>query len=292
MIGNVWAIAEGALPDAQARYAAMLQAMVAGSVTAGVVEDGRKLGLAVQNVSGTAVIPVIGPMLRRVGMWEQLFGFVGHEQVGSALASANADQKVQRIVLAMDTPGGEVSGVEELAQAVASASKPVHVQVQGMLASAGYYVAARAQSITAGPGDLIGSIGTRMVVWDTSEMFISAGIKVHAIDTGEYKSAGEPGLPVTDEQLAEFQRITDFYMDQFVSSIVTGRRMDRASVLEAADGRLFTPKQANGMGLIDSVGTMADTIDALRSRRSVATARRQMGLATRRVAMPMRSNKN
>lgn len=285
MIGSVWAIAESALPDAQARYAAMLQAMVAG----GVVEDGRKLGLAVQNVSGTAVIPVVGPMLRRVGMWESLFGFIGHEQVGAALASANSDEQVQRIVLAMDTPGGDVSGVEELAQAVATSAKPVHVQVQGMLASAGYYVAARASSITAGPGDLVGSIGTRMVVWDTSEMFASAGIKVHAIDTGEYKSAGEPGLPVTDEQLAEFQRITDFYMDQFVASIVSGRKLDKASVLEAADGRLFTPKQAKGMGLIDSVGTMADTMGALRSRRSVATARRQMALAERRVAMPMRN---
>ena len=288
MMHGVWAIAESALPMVQAKYAAMVQAMVTG----GVVEDSRRIGLNIQNVNGTAVIPVMGPMLRRVGFWESMFGFVGHEQVQAAIASANADEQVQRILLAMDTPGGDVSGVEELAQAVANSAKPVQVQVVGMLASAGYYVAARAQKITAGPGDLVGSIGTRMVVWDTSEMFAQDGIKVHAIDTGAYKSAGEPGTPVTDEHLAEFQRITDFYMDQFRASIVTGRKMDKAAVNEAADGRLFTPREAKIMGLIDAIGTMADTLNALRPRRDAATARRQMALAERRVAMPVRNQSN
>ena len=288
MMHGVWAIAESALPMVQAKYAAMVQAMVTG----GVVEDSRRIGLNIQNENGTAVIPVMGPMLRRVGFLESMFGFVGHEQVQQAIASANADEQVQRILLAMDTPGGDVSGVEELAQAVANSAKPVQVQVVGMLASAGYYVAARAQKITAGPGDLVGSIGTRMVVWDTSEMFAQAGIKVHAIDTGAYKSAGERGTPVTDEHLAEFQRITDFYMDQFRASIIAGRKMDKAAVNEAADGRLFTPREAKIMGLIDAIGTMADTLNALRPRRDAATARRQMALAERRVAMPVRNQSN
>lgn len=286
MMHGVWAIAESALPMVQAKYAAMVQAMVTG----GVVEDSRRIGLNIQNVNGTAVIPVMGPMLRRVGFLESMFGFVGHEQLQQAIASANADEQVQRILLAMDTPGGDVSGVEELAQSVANSAKPVQVQVVGMLASAGYYVAARAQKITAGPGDLVGSIGTRMVVWDKSEMFAQAGIKVHAIDTGAYKSAGEPGTPVTDEHLAEFQRITDFYMDQFRASIIAGRKMDKAAVNEAADGRLFTPREAKSMGLIDAIGTMADTLNALRPRRDAATARRQMALAERRVAMPVRNH--
>jgi protease-4 len=158
-------------------------------------------------------------------------------------------------------------------------SKPVTVQVEGMAASAAYYVASQAQRIVAGPGDLIGSIGVRMVVIDSSEYYASMGVKVIPIDTGPLKSAGLEGTPVTDEHIAEFEKITGFYFGQFKAAVGRGRGMDSDAVDAVATGAMFPVNEARRLRLIDSIGTLADTLSAMRPKgRSVETARRQLRL--------------
>ena len=127
-----------------------------------------------------------------------------------------------------------------------------------MLASAGYYIAAGATNIYANRMDLIGSIGTRIMLYDYSEYFNELGIKAIPIDTGEHKSAGAEGTEITEAQQAEFQRIVDGYFDDFISVINRGRTIPDLDSL--ADGRVFFAADAVKNGLIDGIKSLDETL--------------------------------
>lgn len=235
-------------------------------VYAGTVEDAQRLGLPVSRRGSTAIVSTVGPMVKVAG-WMARYGVAGSRETQMALTAALEDEDIEQIIWVMDTPGGSVDGLEELSATVraVNAQKPITVQVDGLLASAGYYVAAHAANIFAAPGDLIGSIGTRMALYDYSEYFKEAGIKVIPIDTGEHKSAGLMGTEITDAQIAEFQRITDGYFQMFLESVMSGRSMDEKTLKQYADGRVFFASESVGMGLIDGVQTLAQTIAQIAS---------------------------
>jgi membrane-bound ClpP family serine protease len=78
---------------------------------------------------------------------------------------------VSAIVLNLDTPGGAVNGVDELARAIFAARerKRIIAYVGGMGASAGYWLASAASEIVVSDAAILGSIGVRMVAQDTTE---------------------------------------------------------------------------------------------------------------------------
>jgi len=133
-----------------------------------------------------------------------------------------------------------------------------------MMASEALYISVQGNKVVAGRTDIIGSIGTKLVLLDLSKMFEQDGVRVISVDTGFMKSAGEPGLPITDEQVAEFQRIVDFYFADFVKEVQRGRGMSRANVLRIADGRFWPAVEARGIGLVDRIETVDQTISRLR----------------------------
>lgn len=268
--GSFWSLYEPAIPTVFGALRAYRDA-----ITAGPADDAQRQGLPVQVVNGAAIVPMVGPMLRRVHpLLAALFGLTSTDAVRAAIQAADSDDDVQAIILRVDSPGGSVSGTHELAQAVAATTKPVTVVGEGMIASAAMWVASQADRIIVGPSDLVGSIGVRMLMYDESKAFEEAGIEPVAIDTGEFKSAGAPGLPITDAQRADFQRIVDFYFGQFTGALAQGRKMDRESVAAVADGRMFTPTEAKKSGLIDGVGDLAGVLNSMRGRKRSTDAAR------------------
>ena len=270
----IWAILPSAIPGALDGVRRLLAAADAGQagVFAGPADDAERAGLPIRVVGTVAVIPMMGPMFRRVGYYGRLMGLCGTDMVRAAVAMAEADPDIETILLHLDSPGGSVSGLAELGDTLQRAQTSVVAQVSGMAASAAYYVAAHADRIVVGPGDLVGSIGTRTMLYDYSQMFEQDGIRAIAVDTGEFKSAGAPGLPITDAQVADFQRVVDFYYDDFVARAASGRGMSEEDVRSAGDGRMFTPPEALSMGLIDAVATLEDTMAGLKPRRERSTA--------------------
>ena len=49
--------------------------------------------------------------------------------------------------------------------------------------------------------------------------------------------------------------------EQFVEAVATGRNMSKEQVLEMADGRIFTGRQALELGLVDELGNLYDAVD-------------------------------
>ena len=217
-----------------------------------------------QRRANVAIIPITGPMSKTPSFFQFLFGGGLGPTVEAKLAvkAATMDNDIDKILLLIDSPGGSVEGLAELVDAVTAAAeqKEVIVQVEGMMASAALHVGSQATQIFANRMDMIGSIGARMMVFDTSEMFERDGIKVHAIDTGEHKSAGAPGTVVTPAHLTQFQGIVDAFFKDFTEGVSKGRNMTMANVLQLADGRMFMADEALANGLIDGIQTKEETL--------------------------------
>lgn len=252
-----------------------LGAMYERAYKSGPVDDAARANLPIQKYNNSAIIQVRGPIVKEAG-WLAFYGFAGSKETQAALQAALADDEVETITMVMDTPGGSVDGLAELGDLVYSANKikPITVHVDGMLASAGYYIAAGASKIYANRMDLIGSIGTRIMLYDYSKYFEDIGIKAIPIDTGEHKSAGAEGTEITEAQQAEFQKIVDGYFEDFLNVINRGRNIPDLN--ELADGRIFLASEAVNNGLIDGIKSVEQTLSESIPRVSTRQARARL----------------
>lgn len=209
--------------------------------------------------NAVAVIPIRGILTKRSNLWSRIFGDSTYESIRNDIGAALDDKAVKQIMLDVDSPGGDADGVDEAAETIYQARqiKRVTARVDGMAASAAYWMASQADKIEMSAMDMVGSIGVRMLVYDWSKMFEEAGIKAIPIDTGEYKSAGAMGTPLTENQQQHFQDLVDGMFAQFKSAVARGRGMSKSAVNEVADGRMFLGSDAKAAGLVDSIRKMA-----------------------------------
>lgn len=140
----------------------------------------------------------------------------------------------------------------------------MYSHIEDIGASAAYWGASAASEITANAAAIVGSIGTYAVVTDLSAAAENDGVKVHVVRAGEYKGAGVPGTEVTDEQLAEVQRLINSRNDFFLRAVSSGRSLPIAQVRELADGRVHPAKDALNLRLIDRIASFDDAFTAAR----------------------------
>ena len=211
---------------------------------------------------GIAVIDIMGVLMKRqTSLAAGTSTIMARRQIRNAVENPN----VKGIFLHLDSPGGQAAGTQELADAVKNATqwKPVTAFIDDLGASAAYWVASQATSVYANATGLVGAIGTFTTIEDTSEMADKLGVKVHVIKAGEFKGAGSPGTPVTEEQLGELQRIVTTLNGFFVQGIANGRGMSLEQAERVADGRVHVGREAKKLGLIDGVKTYQAAIASL-----------------------------
>jgi signal peptide peptidase SppA len=228
------------------------------------------------NGKSVAVIPVMGVMMKG----RSSLGGTSTVEIRRAVRTAGNDPSVSAILLNIDSPGGTVAGVEELAGDVkrAAAKKPVWAQVEDMTASAAYWVASQASRIYANAGTaLVGSIGTYLTVYDVSGAAAQQGVKALHFATGPLKGAGAAGTPVTPEQVAYFQGIVDGTQAEFDRAVKAGRGLDDAQLAAVRTGGVWKAGQAQKLGLIDGVQPAAKTIEQLSRAAGPAEDRRRAG---------------
>ncbi len=215
---------------------------------------------------GVAILSLNGPLTKYRSSLAQYFGGTSMLDMRRALRAAAADDGVKAILLHVDSPGGTVAGTHDLADDVAAAAerKPLFAYIEDLGASAALCVAAQAAKVYANRNALVGSIGTVMVVHDLSKQADEIGVKVHVVSTGFMKGAGTPGAEVTDEQLADLQRMVDEMFQQFRDDLVRGRGLSKKQVDQLATGQLWVGQGAAELGLIDGVESLDETIEQLR----------------------------
>jgi protease-4 len=175
------------------------------------------------------------------------------------------DDGVKAIILRIDSPGGGVGPSQEIHREIIKArkKKKIVASMGSVAASGGYYIACASDLIVANPGTLTGSIGVIMQFSNFDELLKKIGIKGFVLKSGEHKDIGSPFREMTPEERRIMQQVLDGVHQQFIQAVAEGRKLDRAKVVEVADGRIFTGEQAKEHGLVDQMGNLQDAIDTV-----------------------------
>lgn len=170
------------------------------------------------------------------------------------------DENNKGIMLFINSPGGGVYESDELYFKIkeykGSTMRPVYSYMGSMAASGGYYVASPADKILANRNCWTGSIGVTIgTLFDVSGFLEHHGIKSTTITSGRNKAMGSVVDPLSSEQKEIFQSLVDEAYMQFVNIVKEERNMDMTTVIEIADGRIYTAYQAMDISLIDGIST-------------------------------------
>jgi protease-4 len=222
--------------------------------------------LALRQPSGEiALIPVSGVITTGTGSGG-LFGEdgAGSEVIIDRLERARKDDDIQAVVLRIDSPGGSPAASEEIYREIkrVRSIKPVYASMGDVAASGGYYVASACNRIYADNSTITGSIGVIFESTNLSGLFKKLGVNVEVVKSGKYKDIGSPNRPMTPEEKKLIQSMINDTFDQFIDAVSEGRKMPRAKVKSLATGAVFTGRQAKGLGLIDDIGGLRETVVA------------------------------
>lgn len=202
---------------------------------------------------GVAYINVQGVIGRKLSFIEKACtGACDVEDLRDNIELAASYPDVAHIALVIDSPGGTVAGVPELAQRIKEINdtiKPVTAIVDGLCCSAAYYLAAGCDSILAiGKTSYIGSIGVYTYLLDESQYFAKEGVQPVVIKAGLNKGEGLPGMPITDEIKANLQKEVDYIYNLFTTHVKGNRPNVEDDTMQ---GRAYYSEEAEKLGLID-----------------------------------------
>jgi protease-4 len=221
-----------------------------------------------------------------------------HQQI----EQAGKDSAVKAVVLRINSPGGSITGSEDLYQKLTELkkgnlgekrqAKKLVVSMAGLAASGGYYAAMPADYLIGERCTMTGSIGVFAAFPQAEELLKWARFKMEVIKQGEIKDSGSPFHDMNDKEKAVWQSLINQAYNQFIEVVETGRPDLKGKLLEKfpyavaplrengqeikqsgpanmtryrADGGLFTATEARDLGLIDEVGSLEDAINKARS---------------------------
>jgi signal peptide peptidase SppA len=211
-----------------------------------------------------ALIPVMGVIAHRMSMMDISGpGGTSIQQLTAQIRQALEDGNCKAIVLDVDSPGGSVEGVMELASEIYDArkQKPITAVCNSMACSAAYWLASAASEVVVTPSGQCGSIGVYMLHQDESEALAKDGIKITVIKAGKYKAEGNPSEPLSEEARAAFQSKVDEYYGMFVKAVGKNRGVSQAAVREGyGQGRSLLANDAVKQNLADRIGTLDDVL--------------------------------
>ncbi len=213
-----------------------------------------------------AVLPILGPVDQRLSSELMKSGGTPLDAVSRSLDVLLNDPNIGAIILQIDSPGGSVSGVEELATKIydARARKPIYAIADSLAASAAYWIGSAAGMFIATPGGDVGSIGVLTMHVDESAAIEAAGVKVTFISAGEFKTEFASTGPLSDNAKEWMQYRVDQIYTKFVSTVAKHRTTSVEDVrTNYGKGRVFGADDALKHGMIDRVMSMGDLIGRL-----------------------------
>lgn len=206
-----------------------------------------------------AVIPIVGSIMQRADAWQ--CGGATTQQISQQLREANADDTISSILLDIDSPGGSVYGVAELAAEIRASAKPVTAVANSLAASAAYWLGTAAKEFYVTPGGEVGSIGVWMAHEDWSKALEAEGVAVTLISAGEFKTEGNPYGPLPDSAKAFMQSRTNDYYGMFTRDVAKGRGVTVEAVRGGmGQGRVLGAQAARDEKMVDGIMTFDQVV--------------------------------
>ncbi|NLC24024.1 MAG: signal peptide peptidase SppA [Oxalobacter sp.] len=188
-------------------------------------------------------------------------GKASAENIIKALQKAFGEKKTVGIILRINSPGGSpvqagriYDEIQRLKQQYPD--KPVHVVVEEMCASGGYYIAAAANNIYVDKASLVGSIGVLVNGFGFTGLMDKVGIERRLMTSGKNKAFMDPFSPQNPQQKQYVQELIDEIHEQFIAVVKTGRGDRLKENGNIFSGLVWTGTKAIELGLADELGNV------------------------------------
>jgi protease-4 len=133
---------------------------------------------------------------------------------------------------------------------------PLHVVVEDICASGGYYVAAAADNIYVDKASIVGSIGVLMDGFGFTGTMDKLGVERRLLTAGQNKGFLDPFSPQNAEHKAHAQVMLNEIHKQFIDVVREGRGKRLKETPEMFSGLMWTGAKSVEMGLADGYGTV------------------------------------
>lgn len=205
----------------------------------------------------TPVVPVLR-LSGAIGMATPLRPGLSIATLAEPLQKAFEMSKTPAVALIINSPGGSAvqsSLILKRIRALADEfEKKVHVFLEDVAASGGYYLAIGGDEIYAEPSSIVGSIGVISSGFGFVEAIDKLGIQRRVYTAGRSKAILDPFLPEKPEDIERLLALQRDAHDVFIGAV----KERRAGKLKGPDAELFSGafwsgKQALEFGLIDGI---------------------------------------
>lgn len=205
----------------------------------------------------------VGGILSGKNRRDMLLGdIMGSETITEAFKQMREDDCVRAVVFRVDSPGGEMTASDQIRRAVelTAKEKPVIVSMGGVAGSGGYHVACDGTMILADEATITGSIGVFGLWFHTRGLYEKIGVNKDIFLRGKHADFFPTWREVTDEDFELAQYYVDKFYDKFVADVSKGRGMGVDEVHAVAQGRIWSGKRAEEIGLVDKIGGIREAI--------------------------------
>lgn len=220
----------------------------------------------------TAIIPIEGPIFPKANLMTEMSGATALSNVARDFQAAQDNEDIDNVVLQINSPGGNSTGIDEMATLIRSAEKPVHAHVSGVGASAAYWIASAADSISVSPASSVGSIGVAFVSR-------KGGDEGETIEFVSSLSPKKRLAPDSEEGQAEVMQLIDGMAEVFISDVAKGRNTSSEDVLKNyGQGGMLIAQKALEIGMVDRVGTFEELMADLSGQPTSSYGEYQMNI--------------
>jgi signal peptide peptidase SppA len=217
-------------------------------------------------VKQISVITIGGPLMKN----DQYCGPAGMKTMGGWIQQADKDPAIDGILLVIDSPGGTVSGTEELGAIIKGTKKPIIAFVEDMACSAAYWLASCADEIIANNTTAqVGSIGVLLSFMDIQPALEKQGVVFHTITAPQSTEKTAMFDKVRAGDYEEYQNtVLKPLAAKFIDTVTSNRASAENSQLS---GAVFFAKDVIG-SLVDSIATFEQALQRVAELASTPSA--------------------
>lgn len=215
-------------------------------------------------VEGIAVFKIHGTLVQRAGPLDAVSGLVGYDRLQASLDTAVDDTAVRGILLDIDSGGGEVAGLYDLADHIRGLRSriPLASLARDFAASAAFVLASAAKDVYLTQSAVVGSIGIIMAHVDQTGADEQDGLKVSEIFAGPHKADGHAHHALGDEERKRLQAMVDSHYDIIATHVARNLGLT-AEAIKATRSGVFVGREAIGARLAKGIFTFEGALERL-----------------------------
>lgn len=238
-------------------------------------------------VDGVAVYAVEGPLEHKGCGWWSFWQT--YEQIAADFKALMDDGSVTSVILKINSPGGEVSGLNETVRIMQGmkreADKPVIAYVDESCYSAAYALAMVADEIYLPESGGVGSIGVITALADMTKANEKAGVRVEVIASGSKKTDGHPCVPLSDGAIKRTRQTVDKLATFFFELVSEARGLPTKTIAGFQAG-IFLGAAAVDAGLADGVMSLSECLTSAKNAFSSSKEPTDQSVETETKPMP------